>query len=554
MHPEIKQPDPGLCSICGMDLIPLDQANSDPSRVVLSKRARALAQIQTTRVVHRPGATRQLRLLGQVSPHGMMVETVTAPGSGWVDKVFVDAPGRIVDVGEVLARVYVPGVAKAHQALLDAHRILLLGRVQGREKAKVTAALEAAKKRLFELGASREAVKHMQEEDDSVHRSLPVIARAPGTVIERNYDKGAYVAAGTPLFRTADLTAVWIVLDIHEKDLAEVSLGDYVQLSAAAYPEDLYSGVVVYLDEMINPTTRVAQARVHVSNPDWKVRPGMFVRGVLTPQESKVYKGRLVVPVTAPLFTGRRAVVYLERMWDGKPYYEPRTVRLAARQGDVYPVVAGLREGDKVVTRGAFALDADLQIRGGPSMMTGPDDRHDPPRTRPLRLKPLELQELRPLFSMYLDLQTALALDEPERIRDSGDRFFIALDKVKLRDQAKTLFEQSRKILGAQKAPWTQAKSIDAQRRVFLHITQEMIALLARHGNPMAHGLRLAYCPMAFDDLGAYWIQKSDGVKNSYFGAKMFRCGEIRQRVDRGDFLILPSDLGRALGAGTKGR
>lgn len=556
MHPEIKQPDPGLCSICGMDLIPLDQANADPSRVVLSKRARALAQIQTTRVVHRPGATKQLELLGEVTAHAKLVDSINAPATGWVEKVLVDAPGRLVEVGDVLARIHVPGVAKAHQALLDAHRTLDAGRLPDREKKRASAALQAAKEKLLALGASPQAVKHMREEDKTAYRSLPVLAPITGVVLDRNADKGAYVAAGTPLFRVADLSALWVLFDVHEKDLADVSLGDYVQVSLDTDPEGTFGGIVGFLDTMVNPITRVGQARVHINNPNWKVRPGMFARGLLTPQKSKESKGKLVVPATAPLFTGRRAVVYVEGKWEGKPYYEPRTVRLAARRGDVYPVIAGLREGERVVTRGAFALDADLQIRGGPSMMTGPDDRDDEPLYRPMRLTADELKSFQSLFFAYLDLQSALGDDNYRTARDSGPRFFSALDNIKLsaNPKAKALLQQSRVTLGTQRVAFRNAKTLEGQRRVFLRITQEMVAILARHGNPMAFGLRLAHCPMAFNDRGAYWIQKEEVVKNSYFGATMLRCGDIVQRLDPGDFLMLPSDLGRALKPSHEGR
>src|SRR5690606_28037673 len=127
---------------------------------------------------------------------------------------------------------------------------------------------------------------------------------------------------------------------------------------------------VTFIDPTLDPSKRTAKVRVVVDSKKGKLRPGMFAEAVVQDATAAGAEPPLVVPASAPLFTGHRALVYVEVPNTEAPTYEPRVVRLGPRTGAVYPVVAGLGEGERVVTRGAFALDADLQIRGGASMLS----------------------------------------------------------------------------------------------------------------------------------------------------------------------------------------
>ncbi|MGB5545654.1 MAG: efflux RND transporter periplasmic adaptor subunit, partial [Polyangiales bacterium] len=196
-----------------------------------------------------------------------------------------------------------------------------------------------------------------------------------GTVIERLATQGSYVETGTGLYRVADLSTLWVQLDAYESDLSVLKAGQNVRLRVEALPGELFEGRVTFVDPVLDPKTRTARVRIEVKNQDRRLRPGMFVdasvqsRGAGDPGEAPV-----VIPATAPLFTGRRSVVYVELQDTDQPTYEARVVTLGSRMGDLYPVLTGLEEGERVVIHGAFAIDADLQIRGGDSMMNLPDD------------------------------------------------------------------------------------------------------------------------------------------------------------------------------------
>ena len=262
---------------------------------------------------------------------------------------------------------------------------------------------------------------------------MTIYAPVGGIVIHRNATEGMYVETGTRIFTIADLSRVWVQLDAYESDLNGLRYGSKVEFTTETYPGESFEGTISFIDPIINPSTRTAKVRVIVENAEGQLKPGMFVRAVARPQvadggrvlnpdlagkwispmhpevvkdepgpcdvcgmplvaaESLGYVADessgapLLIPVSAALKTGRRAVVYVEIPDQEKPTYEGREVELGMRLGDYYIVESGLEEGERVVTRGAFKLDAELQIRAKPSMMSMPSE---PQSSAPMEMKP----------------------------------------------------------------------------------------------------------------------------------------------------------------------
>jgi Cu(I)/Ag(I) efflux system membrane fusion protein len=179
------------------------------------------------------------------------------------------------------------------------------------------------------------------------------------------------VETGSGLYRVADLSTLWVQLDAYESDLPAMKKGQQVLLGVEALPGERFEGRITFVDPVLDPKTRTARVRIEVKNQDRRLRPGMFVEASVKSDASAkpAQEAPVVVPATAPLFTGRRSVVYVEVQDVDAPTYEARVVSLGPRMGDLYPVLEGLNDGEKVVVHGAFALDADLQIQGGGSMM-----------------------------------------------------------------------------------------------------------------------------------------------------------------------------------------
>jgi Cu(I)/Ag(I) efflux system membrane fusion protein len=543
MHPQIRQPEPGQCPICGMDLIPVtsnnEQGSGSAGRIVLSERARALVKLMTAPVRRQSDATAALRLLGRVVPNETTLKTVTAWTGGRIDRLHVNVTGERVQTGQVIATLYSPEVFAAHQDLLAAKR--QIGRMAASPEASrqaASSALDAARERLRLLGVPDNELAFMEGEARPT-RAVAIRSPFSGTVIERLVTEGAYVSTGTPLYRVADLTTLWVQLDAYESDLSRLLVGQPVRISVEALPGEELEGEVTFVDPTVDARRRTAQIRVQIDNRNGRIRPGMFAEAVVAARKPTGDPSPLVVPATAPLFTGRRAVVYVETHMDDRVAYEPRTVRLGPRLGEVYPVVAGLSEGDLVVTRGAFALDADLQIRGGASMMTVGDDREKGVWDVGIELSVRERQKLAPIVSSYLSVQAALADDDLARTKESAAMLADTVQRVELKrlHRAQAAWSDIARALRGHARHVAAAGDLEGARQGFEPLSGAIITLLTRLGNPLDHPLRLAFCPMAAGGKGAFWVQRGADINNAYFGASMATCGEVRQEVEPRGFL-----------------
>jgi membrane fusion protein, copper/silver efflux system len=530
MHPQIRSKEPGKCPICGMDLIPVQGEGGPqgpPERVTLSERARALAKVHTVPVRRSGDPSAELRLLGRVEADETKSRTVTAWLGGRIERLHVKVTGEKVKSGQSIATLYSPEVFAAHQDLIAARR--QQERMEGASataRAAATAALSAARDRLRLLGISDARVKAMEAESQP-SRQITISTPFAGTVVERVASEGAYVSTGEPLYRLADLSGVWVQLDAYERDLPSLRLEQSVEITVDALPERTFEGKVAFIDPTLDAQRRTARVRVEVENKEGLLRPGAFAQAIVRGNASEKGESPLVIPHTSPLFTGRRSIVYVEVPDAQEPTYEARVVRLGPRAGNDYPVVTGLREGERVVTKGAFALDADLQIRGGASMMTGLDDS-DEGSWEVIELQPSEKAELKAYILAYLALQEALAADDLHPAHSAAKDLEKALGSIafshtkRAREFFLTLEPDLRKHIAA----ILQAKDLGEVRGPFEELSRQMTRLLRSFGNVTGIELGVASCPMAFGR-GATWVQKSGDLRNPYFGKSMLDCGQI---------------------------
>lgn len=539
MHPQIKLPEPGACPICGMDLIPLEAGGEEgpPTKVTLSARAKTLARIRTVEVT-RGDTTVELKLLGRVEIDETKMRTITSWVGGRIDRLNVRATGARIGRGQVIATLYSPEVYAAHQDLISAKKqIEKLGRALPTTQSAAGAALESARERLRLLGLPEPEIAEMERET-SPRKQLRIRSPYGGTIVERMVDEGQFVAPGTPLYRTAGLGELWVQLDAYEGDLARITKGQKVTLLMASLPGESFDGNVDFVDPVLNPATRTVRVRVVVKNDKGRLSPGTFAEAIIHAPEGKRVAAPLVIPRTAPLFTGVRSVVYVEVAGSDGLTYEPREVQLGPRAGEVYPVVSGLKERERVVVNGAFTLDSELQIRGGRSVMTMEDDgsRHAPSL---LEVPSSFLKGLEPVLREYLALQKALAADDVEAARKAFDTLGQAATRFHPRapKAASNAWHglRERAIESAKRGGG--AKDILAVRAEFLVLSQLTIEVMRRFGNPSPAEVRLAYCPMAADGKGAHWLQQSESIENPYFGKSMFKCGDIQHTVVHADRL-----------------
>jgi RND family efflux transporter MFP subunit len=335
------------------------------------------------------GAAAGLRLPGVVEPNAYRQVVVTPLVAGRVTRVLVEL-GQDVREGQTMAQVFSPELSEAYtryttaRAALGAHELELrrteklvkigaasrqeLERIHAEHTAK-TAEVQTARAGLELLGVPRAALAGDTAPEGGASASVP--APIAGSVIERLANVGLNVDPSTRLFTVVDLSTVWVVADVYEKDFAHVRVGSPATVTTAAYPERVLKGRISYIDPQLNPATRTARVRVEVANPRHDLRLGMYA-DVLVARGGA--QAGLVVPRSAVQNVGDRQVVYLVN--PAKPgTFTEREVRLGAASGDPVEVRSGLQPGDVVVTDGSFFVRAErerLGLRPAASANTGP--------------------------------------------------------------------------------------------------------------------------------------------------------------------------------------
>lgn len=366
MHPQIKQEQPGLCPICGMDLIPFKagggaagaDSDIDPDAVMLSPEAMALANVQTQEVG--TGApSKQVRLFGKVGIDQRQEQIQSAYVNGRVERLFITAVGDRVRRGQTLAIIYSPELYTASQELVAA-----LGYPDPEQREMI---VDAAREKLRLLNIDNSQINNIiKTRKASPYMTLK--ANVSGTVMEKNVEQGNYVKQGEKMFRIANLNRVWMLFQAYEADLPFLKVGQSIRFGAESLPGRSFTGKITFIDPVINNQTRTAGIRVEMDNSKGIFKPDMMLTGNVNVRMSG-YGDDIVVPKSAVLWTGKRSVVYIMDDSDGNPTFTLREVVLGPALADGYVITDGIAEGEQVVTNGAFAIDASAQLDGRPSMM-----------------------------------------------------------------------------------------------------------------------------------------------------------------------------------------
>jgi membrane fusion protein, copper/silver efflux system len=572
MHPSFRTPNPSdICPICAMELIPVpDDGDEDDDGVVrlrLSPRAVALMNVQVW-PAERRFVENEVRLYGQIDFDETRLRTIAAWVPGRLDRLHVNFTGTPVARGEPMVEVYSPQLVAAQQELLQAARAfeqLHANGAPGRAADMAESTLASSRERLRLLGLDQNQIDEV-ERAGMVQTHITIHAPSDGIVIERHATEGVYVETGEAVYTLADLSTVWVQLEVYEQDLTWLRVGQPARFAAQAHPGETFDGEVVFIDPVLDPQRRTARVRVELPNPGGRLKPGMFVRGTVraaldeegraVSPEINMASGDvqppLVIPATAPLHTGRRAVVYVNVPGEERPTFEPRDVVLGPRTGNRYIVRSGLREGDLVVVNGQFKIDSELQIRGRPSMMQpeggpppGLHDHGDPGHHAPTarRTPTLDVPEdfrtsLLPVYEHYIALQTGLADDELETALAAAAQMHqavAALDAGVLSREAADAWRVIAARLRRDHASVAHIDDIERLRQIFEGYSDAAIEMARRFGYAGDEHLVVAYCPMTFDDKGSHWLQVGNAITNPYFGASMYRCGDVREHIGHSD-------------------
>lgn len=552
MHPHIKMDKPGDCPICGMDLIPLGQSGStsyDPAAVHLSKEAAMLANVMTT-VVTSQKPEKEIRLYGRVKVDERLLQNQVAHVPGRIERLNVNFTGETVKRGQVLAEIYSPELITAQQELLQTYKTRQLQ----------PELYEASKERLRQWKLTENQVSEI-ESSGKITSNVKVHSNTSGTVTGLNVNAGDYVSQGSVLYQVTDLSKVWILFDAYESDLPFLEKGTNVTFTLQAMPGKEYTGKIAFIDPVLDPNTRVAGVRVETGNKSGELKPEMFVSGIVA-SGFENNRNELIVPRSAVLWTGKRSIVYVKEPGD-EYLFKLRQIELGPVLGDSYIVTKGLSEGEEIVTNGTFSVDAAAQLEGKPSMMnqaggttsTGHDhgtmgdtrsasaDTRDGAGNAGLKAPANNIQkieadakfveQLGSLYNEYLALKNALVASDPALAKQNASKLSSLLSKIDmklLKGDAHEIWMEISGQLSSEIKQLSSSDQIDGQRSAFASLSNTLYSAVKSFG--VSKGtVYWQFCPMAFDNKGAYWLSEKEEIRNPYFGDAMLTCGEVRETI-----------------------
>lgn len=327
--------------------------------VELTEEEQKTAGIQTAKVVRR-NVSEALIAPGRVEEAETQLATISARIGGRIDKLYVDFTGESARRGQAIALIYSPEVvATAEEYKLALESLERLGPdalAPAQQQAKEL--VDASRRRLELWGLTAQQVSAIgKSEQPQIH--ITIYSPVSGTVTERKVTEGQYVKEGDPLYVVADLSTVWVKADVYEADVPRIRPNQPVEISAESMPDRKLRGRVSFIEPMLNEQTRTVAVRMHVPNPGLRLRPGMFVTAML---QTAMASHQLAIPRAAVVRGGMKDIVYVAK---GNGVFEGREVKLGAAGQDYYAVLAGLKEGESVVTQGNFLLDSQSRLTGG---------------------------------------------------------------------------------------------------------------------------------------------------------------------------------------------
>ncbi|RII30175.1 MAG: efflux RND transporter periplasmic adaptor subunit [Geobacter sp.] len=372
MHPFIIKDKPGTCPICGMELIKkvetaapakgtqtaeqkqqaamIAQVSVSPTQRVMANVATAEAMVQTL--------DKEINAVGIVQYDQSRQSKVTAWIAGRIDKLHVDKVGSYVSKDKPVAEVYSPDLLATQQEYLLA--------VKSRDQLKSSpipaiaqngeGLVASARQRLMLFGVKESQIAALEKAGKPNIR-LPIYTPLSGIVIDKMVQEGQYVNVGDALFNIADLSRVWVEIEVYENEFPNIRVGQRVEIRSQSFPDRPFVGRVSFIYPFLDPKTRTVRVRVDMPNPGLKLKPDMFVNAVI-----KVPLGRsIVLPISAVMDTGKRQVVWVESQ---PGMFEPRDVRVGQRTDDRIQILSGIKPRDKVAVSGGYLIDSEAQLQG----------------------------------------------------------------------------------------------------------------------------------------------------------------------------------------------
>ena len=540
MHPQVRQDEFGICPICEMDLIVLDNSmgSDDPTILKMSNEAAKLAQVETFIV---GGSSKEngsaseptdaIQVDGTIQMDERTIKSQTSHIDGRIDEMAVTFEGQYVSAGQKIATLYSTELLSASQELITA--AAYNDRIEGLQ--------DAAIQKLKNWKISDTQINNIIKNGTPIE-TVDIYADYSGYVLDKKLNQGDHVRLGQALYTIGKTSNLWLVFDVFESDLAQVSKGSKVVFTTASLPGEEFNTRVSYIDPMLNNTSRTATVRAEINNKGNKLKPGMLLSAKIKSSAKKVKTGKsgpVKVPNSAILWTGERSVVYVQLPDEEVPTFQFREVDVTNRSGGTSTISSGVEAGERVVTHGAFAVDAAAQLNNNMSMINRDvtikvEEQSDVVPSyiddTPVAFK----EQLDQVASQYIILKDALVDTDGGQATEAMDQFsksVEAVDMSLLKGEAHTYWMSQLSIIKSHGDKIGSSSDVEDQRKQFSFLSVAMINAIKAFGtNDKTYYVQ--YCPMALDNTGASWIAKEDQIRNPYFGDKMMKCGVVKLELN----------------------
>jgi len=389
MHPSVKSQKPNdKCPICGMDLVPVLKKSGGETKPEASpqmgetksgemqgmpgiKGSGEMKGAQTSEfvvpverqqqigvtyaAVQRKPLRHTIRSVGMVVPDKGRNWQFVSRVDGYVQKLDVKSPGEIVEKDAPLLSIYSPDLLTSEREFVE----LLRMRDQAKSKdARETPErlIQSARRRLQLWNVTNEQIAEL-EKTRNPQQDLTLLSPFRGVVQSVPVEQGKGVGIGNMLVEVADLSVVWVWAEFYENELPMLKVGQKIDITVKSYPGEKFEGTISLINPFLEEAKRTAKVRIDIPNPDFKLRPAMYVNAELAMDMGE----GLTIPVSAVMPTGTRNVAFVDK---GEGKLEPRVIQLGSKYADLYEVQSGLVENERVVASANFLIDAESKVQG----------------------------------------------------------------------------------------------------------------------------------------------------------------------------------------------
>ena len=377
MLPGYKADKPGK-SPMGMDLVPVyAEEGSTPqvgtpdgyATIMVSPQKQQLIGVKSAPAARRH-MVKTIRTVGKVVVDETRIVHVHPKVEGWVRELYAKYEGDAVTRGQPLFSFYSPDLIATQQEYLTALKTLreIPGQASSDIRAIAEANVAAARQRLLWWDISDGQISEL-EERGTPQETLLLSAPIDGIVLTKHVYAGEYMERGGDFYHLADLSSLWVNMELYEYELPLVRLDQEAVVTLPSDPEQRLQGRIVFIAPTVKPDTRTGTARLEVLNPESRLKPGMYATAEIAVDLGE----RLAIPVEAILDTGARQLLFVDK---GQGFFEPRDVTVGVKADGYAEVTAGITEGEQVITSGNFLIDSESRLKGALQGIDGGAHQH----------------------------------------------------------------------------------------------------------------------------------------------------------------------------------